>query len=232
MSFLKSVGKLLGKSTALLGISGINKLFDVNQYSGAYQQADANAMAMKSWNLMNDYNNPIQQMERLKAAGLNPLLVYGSGSVAGNTTSAPSLTGGNILTEGQSTFAGLNNIMSTLQGTANIRQTNAAANASNAAAGASGAQAANLNAQAAFQETKNQFAEKTMIADLDYKKAQTELAKKQGKVADQQAKKISAEGDIAQSEADIFGSAGGAKGASAIGSGLRSAGKFIRGLVK
>ena len=229
MGFLKNVGKVVNLATLGLVPSSI---FKADQYSGAAQQADANAKAMQSWNLMNDYNHPIQQMERLKAAGLNPLLVYGSGSVAGNTTSAPSLTGGNILTEAQSNFAGLNNIVGSLQGMANLRQTNAAANASNAAAGASGAQAANLNAQAAYQETKNEFAEKTMIADLDYKKAQTELAKKQGKVADQQAKKIAAEGDIVQGEADIFGSVGGSRGASAIGSGLRSGAKFIRGLLK
>ena len=233
MSFLKSVGKLLGKSTSLLGLgSGISKLFDTNQYSGLYQQMDANAAAMRSWNLMNDYNHPLKQMERLKAAGLNPLLVYGSGSVAGNTTSAPSLTGGNVLTESQSMFSGLGNMMSVLQGTANLRQTNAAANASNAAAGASGAQASNLNAQAAFQEIKNDYARDTMIADLDYKKAQATLARKQGRVADVQAKKLSAEADIAQGEADIFGSVGGAKGAAGIGSGLRSGFKAIRGVLK
>lgn len=224
MGLLRSVGKLFNKT--------VNSLINSSDYSGAAQQADANAMAMQSWNLMNDYNHPVQQMERLKQAGLNPLLVYGSGSVAGNTTSAPALTGGNILTEGQSTFAGLGNIMQTLQQGANLRQTNAAANASNAAAGASGAQAANLNAQAAYQETKNEFAEKTMIADLDYKKAQTDLAKKQGKVADTQARKLAAEADITQGEADIFGAAGGAKGAAAAGSGLRSAAKFIRGVFK
>lgn len=39
------------------------------------------------WNLQNQYNNPQAQMERLKNAGLNPNLVYGSGTVTGNTTS-------------------------------------------------------------------------------------------------------------------------------------------------
>lgn len=32
------------------------------------------------WNAQNAYNTPAAQMERLKAAGLNPMLVYGSGS--------------------------------------------------------------------------------------------------------------------------------------------------------
>lgn len=42
---------------------------------------------MEGWNRQNEYNTPINQMRRLQAAGLNPNLVYGNGSVAGNTTS-------------------------------------------------------------------------------------------------------------------------------------------------
>lgn len=37
------------------------------------------------WNEQNAYNTPAAQMERLKVAGLNPMLVYGNGSVVGNT---------------------------------------------------------------------------------------------------------------------------------------------------
>ena len=37
------------------------------------------------WERQNAYNAPTEQMARLRAAGLNPHLVYGSGSVAGNT---------------------------------------------------------------------------------------------------------------------------------------------------
>lgn len=35
--------------------------------------------ALSDWNMQNEYNSPASQMERLKAAGLNPNLVYGSG---------------------------------------------------------------------------------------------------------------------------------------------------------
>lgn len=43
------------------------------------------------WNAQNAYNHPSAQMARLKEAGLNPMLVYGNGSVFGNTSgSAPS----------------------------------------------------------------------------------------------------------------------------------------------
>ena len=40
------------------------------------------------WNRTNDYNSPIKQMERLKAGGLNPNLVYGNGA----TTTANNIT--------------------------------------------------------------------------------------------------------------------------------------------
>jgi ABC-type molybdate transport system substrate-binding protein len=39
------------------------------------------------WNASNYYNSPEQQMQRLKDAGLNPNLVYGNGSVVGNSSS-------------------------------------------------------------------------------------------------------------------------------------------------
>lgn len=42
------------------------------------QRADA----LEDWNMQNEYNSPAAQMERLKAAGLNPNLVYGHGADA------------------------------------------------------------------------------------------------------------------------------------------------------
>lgn len=41
---------------------------------------------LEMWNRANLYNSPAEQMKRLKEAGLNPNLVYGNGSVTGNTT--------------------------------------------------------------------------------------------------------------------------------------------------
>lgn len=38
------------------------------------------------WHRQNEYNSPQNQMKRLKSAGLNPHLVYGTGSVTGNTS--------------------------------------------------------------------------------------------------------------------------------------------------
>lgn len=42
---------------------------------------------LEMWERANAYNSPESQMSRLKAAGLNPNMVYGSGSAAGNTAS-------------------------------------------------------------------------------------------------------------------------------------------------
>lgn len=36
--------------------------------------------ALVDWNTQNEYNSPVEQMKRLKAAGLNPNLVYGDGA--------------------------------------------------------------------------------------------------------------------------------------------------------
>lgn len=47
---------------------------------------------LEQWNLENEYNSPAQQLARYQAAGLNPNLIYGTGTAsAGNTnTSSPS----------------------------------------------------------------------------------------------------------------------------------------------
>lgn len=42
--------------------------------------------ALADWQMQNEYNSPGQQMARLKSAGLNANLVYGSGTVANNAT--------------------------------------------------------------------------------------------------------------------------------------------------
>lgn len=51
--------------------------------------SDQRKFDLKMWNQANLYNSPEMQMERLKKAGLNPNLVYGSGSVAGQTSGPP-----------------------------------------------------------------------------------------------------------------------------------------------
>lgn len=49
-------------------------------------QRRANKHNVNFWNMQNEYNNPTSQMQRLRDAGLNPNLIYGSSSsgAAGN----------------------------------------------------------------------------------------------------------------------------------------------------
>lgn len=44
---------------------------------------------LEMWNRANEYNSPSSQMERLKAAGLNPNLVYGSGAAQSTAAQLP-----------------------------------------------------------------------------------------------------------------------------------------------
>lgn len=96
----------IGLGTASLigaGVSAIGSLFSGQQsYKNnkkllAQQNAYNVAMADKAyerdldmWNRQNAYNSPSEQIERLKAAGLNPNLMYGNGADSGNAAAPPS----------------------------------------------------------------------------------------------------------------------------------------------
>ena len=75
-SILQNVGNFLGIKSA----NQQNQEFQMEMY----QQQRRNALA--DWQMQNQYNSPAAQMERLKAAGLNPNLVYDNG--AANTAMA------------------------------------------------------------------------------------------------------------------------------------------------
>jgi hypothetical protein len=47
---------------------------------------------LTDWHRQNQYNSPVQQMARLKEAGLNPALMYGKSGGTGQATSPPSKT--------------------------------------------------------------------------------------------------------------------------------------------
>lgn len=85
------MGPLLGAGLIQGGTSLISNLFNLGQ---AKKQREHQMKLseysyqkdLEMWNKANEYNSPQAQMERLKKAGLNPYLVYGSGTVSGNTT--------------------------------------------------------------------------------------------------------------------------------------------------
>lgn len=83
---------LFGGLMAGLGLGALNFISsriksheDRNLASWSARQQDI--YSWNHWNAMNAYNHPKEQMKRLREAGLNPLLVYGNGSVTGNTSS-------------------------------------------------------------------------------------------------------------------------------------------------
>lgn len=70
-----------GASLASSGLSAI---------TAHNQQRKANAFNLDMWNRTNYFNSPANQMKRLQQAGLNPNLIYGSGSAnTGQASPAP-----------------------------------------------------------------------------------------------------------------------------------------------
>lgn len=83
-----TMADLLGIGTIATGLMNTVSQHFTNKQAQKYntwmynqQQQDQ----LKNWNLQNAYNTPQEQMKRLKAAGLNPNMVYGGG---GATTTA------------------------------------------------------------------------------------------------------------------------------------------------
>lgn len=71
-----------GNPYALAGLGGVFGIgSSILSNMGAKQRQDAaNRQNIKFWNMQNRYNTPTAQMARLKEAGLNPALMYGSGA--------------------------------------------------------------------------------------------------------------------------------------------------------
>lgn len=79
-------GQVAGAAVTALGNYAVQAASNKRQFK--FQKE---AMALQDqynrniWDYQNAYNTPTAQMERLKEAGLNPRLIYGSGSGAANT---------------------------------------------------------------------------------------------------------------------------------------------------
>lgn len=88
---------LLGAALIGAGTKGVQSIFNNRWKKKAagkerdFQREMADTVYQRDtemWNKANAYNAPEAQMERLKAAGLNPNMVYGNGTAAGNTSTA------------------------------------------------------------------------------------------------------------------------------------------------
>lgn len=82
-------GQILG---SLFGLASNQSTNNANMRLAEYQY-DRN---LEMWNKANEYNKPINQVKRLREAGLNPALLYGSGSVANTSQNPPQYDAPNI----------------------------------------------------------------------------------------------------------------------------------------
>lgn len=94
---ISGVGSLLGGlgSSAMNNnaVQDTNKAnMEIAKYQAQWQQQEnekAYQRSLNMWNLQNEYNSPTQQMARVRAAGLNPNLVYGNGVTGNSAGSTP-----------------------------------------------------------------------------------------------------------------------------------------------
>lgn len=100
---------------SLLGNRSQNKTNKANMELAKYQnewQSQENEKAyqrnLQMWNLQNEYNSPTQQMARLRSAGLNPNLVYGSGVTGNSAGSTPQYQPADIKRAELSSYRGWN----------------------------------------------------------------------------------------------------------------------------
>jgi len=90
--FGKGIAALGGALTSGAGVSAMGGLAsDLISNRGAMRrQMLADQNNIRFWKMQNEYNLPVNQMKRLQQAGLNPNLIYGSGSA--NTGVAGSIS--------------------------------------------------------------------------------------------------------------------------------------------
>lgn len=157
---------LLGAGASLLG-SGLNALFGNSQANKAFERqkdlmALQNRYAVENWNRENAYNTPAAQMQRLKAAGLNPNLIYEGGSAglqsgAIGSTSAPSAP---MAPASAPNFQGaLSDAVSTVQGLSMAKKT---------------------NSETVYQDLRNKYVEKEIVTALQNMEMDIDLKDKQG----------------------------------------------------
>lgn len=145
-SLFGGAGSLAGSAlTGILSSHAADKSFARTKELMALQQQ----YSLENWNRENAYNTPAAQMARLKAAGLNPNLVYGSGSagVSGVAGSIPTP---------QSAVAPVSSVPDF---------SSAVGDAVNAAVGI--AQAKKSGAEEVGQRLQNLFDEKTLDSRID-----------------------------------------------------------------
>ena len=92
-SLIAGFGSLLNSGIGMAAQRNANiQNMQLAKYQNNWQTAEnekAYARSVEMWNMQNRYNSPTAQMSRLRQAGLNPNLVYGSGVTGNSAGSAP-----------------------------------------------------------------------------------------------------------------------------------------------
>lgn len=86
------ISSLIGAGSSLVSnIFGMHNQNNANK-TNIQLQREQNSWNEKMWNLNNEYNTPVQQVQRLKDAGLNVGLMYSNGHGDVGNSSAPAQT--------------------------------------------------------------------------------------------------------------------------------------------
>ena len=101
-ALLSGLGGALGGLPGALVGGGISYMFN------SFSQNRQNSLQQRNNRYWADYNSPINQIARLRAAGLNPALVYGNGQVANTYQAQNSVATPNV---GPSLTDGISSVM-------------------------------------------------------------------------------------------------------------------------
>ena len=95
----------------------------IGNVGASKRQKRADKANIKFWQMQNAYNDPSQQMSRLKKAGLNPNLVYGQ-SVSGATGQAGAVAPSKAAPYSMDLGGAANNALAAYQTQAQVENTN------------------------------------------------------------------------------------------------------------
>lgn len=83
------LGTIIGGITSIAGSYGAYKGQQSANKTNIRLAQEGREHDVNMWNRQNEYNTPEMQMQRLKEAGLNPNLIYGSGQASTGNADAP-----------------------------------------------------------------------------------------------------------------------------------------------
>lgn len=171
-AFLPLVGTAL---SGALGFASQSKT-NADQMKLAEYQYSKN---LEMWNRYNEYNTPSAQRERMEAAGFNPNLVYGHGSVVNTSSSAPQYSAPTLQSYTQFGNLGeslLDGILAMRKNIADVRKTEAEAKRAETLARVDAVDADNAE-EFGRDSAKAELDDKIFTAQLKQYKSQLESAR-------------------------------------------------------